>query len=270
MNSKQFGAVGLVIILLLVSISIIAYVMANGSSPIGPSPEIGSNIAGTDDGQLVVQDIAVINAGERIAANEGSTGEYMLSYDPAIRIGKPVNTFGTSRYTKPGIMFTNVVTVIPIADAIYYQFFYTNHEITITQLSLNVTTAGTVGSTCRLGIYDVDSSWQPVNLVADAGLVAVDTIGVKIGFVATGTIDAGAYATAIICNGNPTLATFLGGYQGMIDNSLSTTSIVIQTATINQTFERTIGLSNPAVGWASVITGSTAPRHFVMTRVESP
>lgn len=57
--------------------------------------------------------------------------------------------------------------------------FDAQRPITISKLACNVTTAGSSGTTIRLGVYGSDGAGGIGNLVMDGGTVAGDTTGVK-------------------------------------------------------------------------------------------
>jgi hypothetical protein len=89
--------------------------------------------------------------------------------------------------------------------------FDLQRAITITKLACNVTTAGTAGSTIRLGIYSSDGAGGIGNLLIDGGTVAGDSTGIK-----TATISQAAGPDRIwLCaawQGTNTTAPVLQGY----------------------------------------------------------
>lgn len=66
-----------------------------------------------------------------------------------------------------------------VVDRFYFQVFPVNGSITLSDVKIEVTTAGTAGSTARLGFYRVDDATsRTFTLVSDCGTVAIDATGV--------------------------------------------------------------------------------------------
>lgn len=61
MSNKRYGAITIFVILLAATIGIIAYVMANGSNPIGPSTPSDASLDVEINGTVVVDDVSAIN-----------------------------------------------------------------------------------------------------------------------------------------------------------------------------------------------------------------
>jgi hypothetical protein len=75
-----------------------------------------------------------------------------------------------------GALTTNTWTL----DRLYLGFLPCPYPVTVDQIGIAVTTAGSASSVCRLGLYDVDADGAPGNVLVDAGTVATDTTGDKI------------------------------------------------------------------------------------------
>jgi len=58
-------------------------------------------------------------------------------------------------------------------------FWRCPHDMTIDQVAINVTTAGSAGTTCKVVIYDATSSDKPNLLLAESPTIDVTTTGVK-------------------------------------------------------------------------------------------
>lgn len=86
---------------------------------------------------------------------------------------------GTTRLATPGVRGVSVSTQTMANNTITYEPRLVATSITLDQLVVEVTTAGSAGSLLRIGIYSADTDWQPTALVLDGGTVAADSLGVK-------------------------------------------------------------------------------------------
>lgn len=237
MERKRQASVALVVILIAATIAIVAFVMANGSTPIGPAiPSGGGNpIEGWNQLTPVVPTVAAINCQNgTIICSDGGSGVLNLAVvtptpqptatpgggGTPLNDGLPIPDGSTPADTAflgvPGAGFTSTgggdfVT----ANDIYYEPYNVSQAITVNQLSFLVTSAGAAGNACRVGIYEADNEFQPTDLVIDAGQVINDTTGWKHVSVNV-VLAAGNYVNAIICNSSPALGdhaahTYLSG-----------------------------------------------------------
>ncbi|RAM49466.1 MAG: hypothetical protein C6Y22_22185 [Hapalosiphonaceae cyanobacterium JJU2] len=78
---------------------------------------------------------------------------------------------------------------------IYYTYFFINKATTISAIAYNVSTAGSSGSTALIGIYKVINAF-PAILIADFGIIPVDTVGTKIKNLSL-SLSPGWYAAAL-------------------------------------------------------------------------
>ena len=97
------------------------------------------------------------------------------------------------------------------ADTAYYQPILVEKQITVTDLMVNVSTAGGAGAAGRLSIYEADEDdWQPGALVSDCGTVAVATTGTKSITGLSVTLAPGLYLARYQTDGNATRPRFRG------------------------------------------------------------
>lgn len=228
---RKIASATLFIILLAASIAIIAYVMANGSNPIGPAVPSGggASIAGEDDTTPVLATIVAVNAGIGLQGINSGSGRFTLNVitptpaftatpqptatpsaggSVALRNGLAIPSGSTPANTAyigvPGAVIYSGGAQFVVANDLYYEIWQSVEEIEINQISFEVTSAGNPGDQCRIGIYAVDEEWQATDLEIDAGLVTVDTTGWK-NTAASVTLPAGNYASAFICESGPAL-----------------------------------------------------------------
>lgn len=93
-----------------------------------------------------------------------------------------VNPAAIAMCTIPGVKGAGLATSTTTYASINRDHYYPvacEDSVTFDQVLLEVTTAGSAGATCRVGLYTADASWQPVALVEDFGTAAIDSTGVK-------------------------------------------------------------------------------------------
>lgn len=226
MDRKRTASIALIVVLLACTIAIIAFVMGNGSTPIGPpTPVPGggglSSIIGEDD-LTPISTFTTLNAGTGLqgvgsgsrftlnvitptpqpTATPGAGGNSTLRNGLAIPSGStPANT---AYIGVPGAIIYSGGAQFVVANDVYYEIWQTVEEIDVNQMSFEVTSAGNPGDECRIGIYEVDEEWQATDLMVDGGLVTVDTTGWKNTAVSV-TLPAGNYASTFICETGPAL-----------------------------------------------------------------
>lgn len=120
----------------------------------------------------------------------------------------PINIFAvtgsTYEWAMPGWHFSSVTsTGLLGSDRIVAGPILVTRTRTITGAGLNVTTAGAAGQQVRLGLYALDERGLPRTLVADFGVVSIETTGIKILELAENQeVAPGRYATVMVSNGS--------------------------------------------------------------------
>lgn len=228
MDRKQTASIALIVVLLACTIAIIAFVMSNGTTPIGPpTPVPGggglSSIIGEDD-LTPVSTFTTLNAGTGLQG-VGSGSRFTLNVitptpqptatpgagggAAALPVGLPVPSGSTPADTiyigVPGVGFTSTGGgEFMVANDVYYEPYNVSESITVNALFFLVTSAGAAGNACRIGIYEADEDGQATNLVVDAGQVINDTTGWKSAIISE-VLTPGKYLNAIVCNSGPAL-----------------------------------------------------------------
>lgn len=231
MDRKRQASIALIVVLIACTIAIVAYVMANGSNPIGPAIPSGggSAIEGWNQLTPVVPTVAAINCeNATITCSDGGAGVLNLAVvtptpqptatpggggggGVALGVGLPVPDGSTPANTiyqgVPGVSgATTGGGAFVTANDLYYEPFNVSEAITVNRLSFLVTSAGNPGDGCRIGIYEADNVWQATDLVVDAGQVPNDSTGWKHSTTNLPVVLApGKYLSALICNTGPAL-----------------------------------------------------------------
>lgn len=97
----------------------------------------------------------------------------------------PATMSGTDFWGLPGWFIVPSGTSVSFtgsASSVFYTPIIVTDTITLTDVQVWVTVAGTAAGTNRLSLYTADSSWQPTatsGLVLDLGTVAIDSTGNK-------------------------------------------------------------------------------------------
>jgi hypothetical protein len=186
-----------------------------------------------------------------------------LGAQTAIADGRP--KFGsTLTYNIPGVDSSSASTLALAQNIIRYMPIVVVTPITLDQLAIEVTSAGSAGTVARLGIYSANTDWQPTNLVVDAGTVAIDSLGVKTAAINT-LLQPGRYLLALNCNGAPTLRTRVGGGRyGGFPAALGTAFTgTLQKASAFGVF------GDPGVAWDATLT-SSGIIYMVFCRIATP
>lgn len=171
---------------------------------------------------------------------------------------------GTTYYSIPGVDITTVATLALVANTVRYEPFLVVTPITLDQLACEVTSSGAGGTTCRMGIYNADSNWQPTTLVLDAGTVTADSNAIK-AISVNQTLTPGRYLFAINSDGAPTMRTLVGGSR-FLGYQLGANAI-LNRLTVAQAY----GVF-PGTGTAIAApgAGTSAIPHIVACRVGTP
>lgn len=285
----KFSLAGLAvfIILVAVTIAIIAYVMANGSTPIGPSPEGGSGsaIIGEDDLTPVIDPVLVINAGTALQGVDSGSGRFTLNVitptpqptstpQPTatpgagggfpFEVGRSSVSGGSAQLYKPGVKIHSVGNRTIVSGTIYYEPFFVFDTIGVTSFMFE-STGGTGDATvCRTGIYEIDTDWQPTNLVVDAGTATMTAGGVKTITIASESLVAGRYAAVFGCNGTVDLRLWTGEFQSDISPTGTINSILAERSLASQAAQITGGFSDPGSDWTGTTYNNVGSYHYVM------
>ena len=131
---------------------------------------------------------------------------------PMARIAEGRAATSTTFYNIPGNSVGAQTVFTIIVNTLYHFPMHVATQITLDQLALEVTT-GVASTNIRMGIYDANASWQPVNLVVDAGTVATATTGVKTVAV-TNALSPGRYLLVFVSDGGPALRIISLGVNG--------------------------------------------------------
>jgi hypothetical protein len=177
-----------------------------------------------------------------------------------------LNIGGTVDTSLPGVDANVVATVAIAANVVRYAPHIIESQVTINQLSIEVTANTAGGTTARLGLYNADENWLPTSLVVDAGTVAVDSNGHKTASVSV-VLPPGRYVTALNSDAAPTLRFVRGGARLMGMNSVfgAAPYATYQTgiAQAYSTFPAT------ATDPSTPAAGTNPPVYFVLMRIAS-
>lgn len=140
----------------------------------GSAQTLGVGTSGTDFAVSSSGTAHTLNLPTASSTNRGA----LISTDWSIFNNKLI---GYGQYRKAGRWYTNGfvsptgVVFGNVNGSIRYVPVLLDQDITLTRIGINTTTAGPVGSLCRLGIYSNDpTTTQPLNRIIDAGTVALD------------------------------------------------------------------------------------------------
>jgi hypothetical protein len=150
-------------------------------------------ITGTYSGNISFSQLPVGTASSTVAAGNDSRFAAI-----------PGGTTSGWYYASPT---TSVSTATRSNGTIYISPIYINRACTISNIGLEVTSAGSSGSVIRLGIYNSDSTGQPTTLLVDAG--TIDGTNATVQFISVNrAVSPGVYWLAAVEEGSPsTLAT---------------------------------------------------------------
>lgn len=134
---------------------------------------------------------------------------------------------GATRFwSKPGAQFHPTAGVQLLnANLDYYEPFFVSKAFRVTDLAIEVTTAG--AGLARIGIYAADQDWQPTTRVMDAGTVDISTTGVKTITGLTVDLPTGAYLAVVNSNVDAQTRAYRGAGVGLL-STLGTNAIVYQ------------------------------------------
>ena len=152
-----------------------ALVDAKGDLLVATAPDTVARLPVGTDGQVLVADSAQTPGVKWATPSAG--GSVVSTF-----LGGSGAVGGvTQNLMLPGVLISGTRgTRAYSANVLYYQWFQPTQNMTVTKLVLNnVSSAGTGGSTARIGIYATDRLLQPGALVVDAGDVAIDATGQK-------------------------------------------------------------------------------------------
>lgn len=176
----------------------------------------------------------------------------------SINVDLPVpsgSTTANSNYEGvPNTTFYSTADTFVVADDIYYAIVPVTEDITINQVSFEVTgTPGNPGDSCRIGLYEADAQWQAGALVADWGQVNSDSSGWAQTSVNT-SVAAGNYLSAIICDSGPSIrfhnsATY--HTSGEVDTSTTSTTRFVATRRVAAPSgtQHASGFADPGDDW---------------------
>lgn len=115
----------------------------------------------------------------------------------------PIRTAANVYYLGHGQLSTGTASTGTTAQTMALYPIYVDRPLTLDALAIRVTTLE-VGATVRLGIYNLDSAFEPTTLVADYGTVSCDTTGMKEAAGST-ALTPGWYAMAYWCSNHATV-----------------------------------------------------------------
>lgn len=170
---------------------------------------------------------------------------------PAVTFRTPVPTASGENWCVPGWVipgtttrsYVNQVRLIPI---------FVSGTTTYQTIGINVSSAATAGSLCRMGIYTFSNKGASETLLLDAGTVAIDTTGAKTKSISL-ALTRGFYMIAYVANNT---ATFTGASTACIP-PYQTYSNGVATTTDGSTFVATDS-SYTANGFPSTISIAAA------------
>lgn len=203
-NRRRTASIALYIILIAASIGIVAFVLSNGSAPVGPAIPSGGGTplpTSTPAPTATPQPAPTLvpTATPQPTPTPGAGGS-------SLGVNLPITSGGSSSTSNyegiPGVSFQGSGGAFVVADDIYFFPFTTVASITVNRVSFEVTSAGNPGDGCRVGIYDDAGNFQPGSLVADWGQIINDSTGYKHATVST-ALTAGKYLIAFLCNSGP-------------------------------------------------------------------
>jgi hypothetical protein len=167
----------------------------------------------------------------------------------------------------PGIVCDSVSTFAVTANGDYYSPIHVATPIMVDQLQAEVTVA--LGTNFRIGLYAADTGWQPVGApLADSGNLDASTTGVRTYTPSSPLLlNRGRYVTVLNADNGPTFRAVLGHPPG----NLMATILGSGPYAVFLRAARTYGaFPTPGTAWATVTTGSTGHRYYVVFRVLAP
>lgn len=175
---------------------------------------------------------------------------------------------GTSTFCViPGLAVTASSTAALSANTDYNYPIWAEADLTFDQLLLNVSTAGSAGSTGRIAIYNAAGSLQPTGtLIEDFGTFALDSTGNKTMTPSGGsrTISAGMYILSL----NLSASASLKSYRGAFPSSPLTTSLSSGPYVYNLTVGRThAAFPSSPTAWTTVSANTLPFEHTIALRV---
>jgi hypothetical protein len=150
-------------------------------------------------------DLFVASAADTVTRLAVGTNNYVLTADSAqstgvkwaAAAGGGVAPRSFSNLLMPVNGFRTHTTAACSANVIRFVPWVIQASVTVTELAIEVTSAGTAGTTARLGIYNADATFQPTTVVVDAGTVSIASTGAKIITGLTTVLTAGRYLLAV-------------------------------------------------------------------------
>lgn len=189
-----------------------------------------------------------------------------LGAQTAIANGRAVISGGATQLSLPGVIGVNQSTLALTANQDRYFLIKVETTLTLDQLVIEVTSAGTGGTSARLGIYNCDRDRQPTSLVLDAGTVAVDSTGVK-SISISQQLTPGLYLFVMNSDGAPTLRSVRGTIPTIDLVDVLGATIFRQIYRANRAYA-----AFPATGAAWTVSGqSVTPFEYLMfCRISTP
>lgn len=182
----------------------------------------GTAIEGQNNLTPVVPTVSAINAGVGLEGVDSGSGVLTLnvitptppassgsSKEHSIPLLFNITPTAMAFHGIPNTIITNTGSYFLTAGDTFYYPFYSETELNIFQLGFE-RTGGGGDSTCRVGIYEVGTSWQPTDLVVDGGSIVVSGDAWYWADINPTTLSAGSYVTTLYCNGDMGVGLFTG------------------------------------------------------------
>lgn len=179
--------------------------------------------------------------------------------------GRAKPSGGTADYSIPGVDIVSVSTAGGNINLIRYFPIYVASSISVDQIACEVTT-NVASQTCRLGLYQADTDWQPTTRLADSGALDCATTGIKTASLGL-TLAAGRYLMCInMSSGSLAFRVWRGGgrYTGLISTLGNT---LVQAMYKNLTYA---AFTDPGTAWDTLATSTTPLDYYCVLRVSTP
>lgn len=189
-----------------------AYQYAPAGGPFAPTVTgasattryVGGTVSGAPTtGTFQLGDFVVTQAGGILVCTTAGTPGTWTAVAASTGAPPPAVTPSVGWWLGPYLANANVAESCA-NGTLYFCPYLIAQQITVDQLGVSVTTAGSAGAVVRLGVYSANANGQPSGLLVDAGTVDATTSGFKLLLLAAPLIlQPGLYWGALAGQGGP-------------------------------------------------------------------